>query len=749
MRVMGTCGAWGVAVVAALVGHAVVAEDPPVPRAPPVSGAVVSRVAGEQVRFVDAPSYRQLALGQDLLAGDVVVTGDQGLLGILFADRTVIRLHPNSTLLVRAVGAAAELELRAGTLWGRAERGGGGLVVRTPTAAAAIRGTDWALTAEGDGTARLSVYDGQVELSNAQGAILAEAGEHAVARPGQVPTKVLVANRREAEQMLFALDPVQAARPIGLSVDDGSVGSSTPAGLARFRRGIDALRRARYGQAAAALGDTTGLDAERVAAARWMAAYARIGLGEPFVAPAPTGMSADLLGSAFRAAIAGDLAGAAAGLAAAPQTAPTLAARIQVAILRDDTAGAEAALAELLARFPERAEAFESRARVTAAIYGDAEAAVPLWEAAVARDPDSPDYWNDLGLARGDADDPVGAEAALRQALALAPGDPVAGANLATLLVQQNRVAEARSHVAAAVARDPGGYLALRGAGTLSLVEGDADAAQAQILRALAAQPAAAETSILLAVAALQAGDPVRAGQELDAAARLDPFDPVVADIRAIVALDDARADDAIRQARIADDLRRGGRRAAAPISSDRRRGTTLSDAYGTIALDDWAREAADRSFDPLNAGSHFTEALLVRPDALDATVDATDEALPSALVQGLLLEPLAAASRLGRSDILRQPFDDVALTAEAGWGEADGGCGTAVAQGFRNAPAPLAYALTLSGCEAEGPRDRLRSANPPACALGCRATSTDPSRRPVASTPRGPSASQPDRVRA
>ena len=53
-----------------------------------------------------------------------------------------------------SVGAASDsvFELRRGTIWGRAERGGIGLTVETPAAAAAIRGTDFALTVEGDRT---------------------------------------------------------------------------------------------------------------------------------------------------------------------------------------------------------------------------------------------------------------------------------------------------------------------------------------------------------------------------------------------------------------------------------------------------------------------------------------------------------------------------------------------------------------------------------------------------------------------
>ena len=57
----------------------------------------------------------------------------------------------NTTLLVKQVGAAEDtlLGLEAGAIWARAERGGEGLTIETPAAAAAIRGTDWSMTVDG------------------------------------------------------------------------------------------------------------------------------------------------------------------------------------------------------------------------------------------------------------------------------------------------------------------------------------------------------------------------------------------------------------------------------------------------------------------------------------------------------------------------------------------------------------------------------------------------------------------------
>src|SRR4030095_9935979 len=92
----------------------------------------------------------------------------------------------------------------AGAIWVRGERGGDGLTVETPAAAAAIRGTDWSLTVEGDKTS-LIVLAGVVQLSNEFGSVSVKRGEGAVARIGQAPTKVVIVDPDDREQMLFYL----------------------------------------------------------------------------------------------------------------------------------------------------------------------------------------------------------------------------------------------------------------------------------------------------------------------------------------------------------------------------------------------------------------------------------------------------------------------------------------------------------------------------------------------------------------
>ncbi len=164
---------------------------------------------GEELRFVRESNWRAAEVRQDVVGGDVLRTNALGNLAILFADRTQIRVGRNSTLTVNAVAQSdagtTDLTLQAGTIWARAARGGSGVDVKTPAAVAAIRGTDWSLTVDSTGKTGLVVLEGVVELKNAQGAVTVRQGEGAVASIGQAPTKFVLVNSNDREQMLFYL----------------------------------------------------------------------------------------------------------------------------------------------------------------------------------------------------------------------------------------------------------------------------------------------------------------------------------------------------------------------------------------------------------------------------------------------------------------------------------------------------------------------------------------------------------------
>src|SRR5207247_9385719 len=64
----------------------------------------------------------------------------------------------------------------------------------TPLVSGAIRGTEFNLAVADNGTTVLTLLDGEVQLSNAQGGLNLRTGEEAVVEPGAAPSKTAVIN---------------------------------------------------------------------------------------------------------------------------------------------------------------------------------------------------------------------------------------------------------------------------------------------------------------------------------------------------------------------------------------------------------------------------------------------------------------------------------------------------------------------------------------------------------------------------
>ena len=181
------------------------------PRSAPLAGRIVSTKGGEQAQLLPEQRFRNAVPRQDLKPGDTLRTNASGTLAVVFADRTQVRLGRNTVLVVKAVtdGSPSALRLESGTFWGRALRGKARLSVETPSATAAVRGTDWSLAVTPTQT-DLQVFDGAIDFFNDQGRLSVTSGQAARARLGEAPARIVTVQSTEREQMqyYFAADAI-------------------------------------------------------------------------------------------------------------------------------------------------------------------------------------------------------------------------------------------------------------------------------------------------------------------------------------------------------------------------------------------------------------------------------------------------------------------------------------------------------------------------------------------------------------
>ena len=667
------------ALAGAALGLALPAAAEPVARSLPAAGSVIARKSGEEVRFFDVSSWRHVDLAQDLLSGDVLRTNATGQLAVLFSDRTQVRLGRNTSLLVKQMANAenTSLELQSGTIWARAERGGQGLTVDTPAAAAAIRGTDWTLTVGADGKTSLIVLEGVVELSNAFGSVEVSQGEGAVAAIGKAPRKYILVDLKEREQVLLYSDlrgalsdlPIsglgtanaRAERARILAIPDADRRDEDwlllaeialeHDGLKVAREALDGIRgplqeplkaratlveaiiaglETRYEEAANLFASAApGLVADRRDAALHLRWFVEV-LAYPDRQMEPPGRSGRHLtptAALAMAIAAGHIGGqpeAIEMLRAAerrfPHDARLPAARANLAYQIDRREETIEALARARSIDPENPVYLLINARFRSTVYSDLDGALADLQRAAEQAPGIDAIWNEIGIVQSDRNAIVEADRAHSRAVELNPNNAVVRANYARFLIDNEQLSAAKSQIDGAEALDAQSYAVLAAKGRYLLRIGRTAEGEEALLQASAVNPTYGDSLIGVAIAAYQRNATDEAAQALDNADRFDPENPSVPLIRSGIALDSYEADQAIQNAReaVRRSLRRGGHYSG--YDTNRQVSSYLGVALDNLGLTEWGQFYADKGFDPFQGSSYIDEAAAGRVSPFIAT---------------------------------------------------------------------------------------------------------------------------------
>ncbi|MEM9738556.1 MAG: TonB-dependent receptor [Pseudomonadota bacterium] len=569
-------------------------------RVPPIVADVVDTKGEETFTPVELGDWRDVVQGQDLASGDLLRTGTYGGLGISFNDRTYIRLHANSRMAVADPGTAdvpRRLVLDVGRLWSRASRPDQGVIVETPTATAAIRGTDWFMEVAGDGTSRLVVLEGSVRFFNPLGDLQVDAGASAVARPGQAPEFELLVISQDRPRWAITprsdwttylpLQPVVAAASPNMAPVWQAIGQARPRAA---------------GEALGALTSPPGTEATLARALMQLMQRMPGAADKALNALTPGSLSVDQTKLAEAALI-----GAAIDLSEFTTALQRL-SDYERAYGQDLTALALRAYLEAYAgRYGEAKILAETAARSTpedwrqhlllaqiAALQGNDDAFEQETARSIALAPTEATawHWRALYLASAGSAAPVDIQSAIEKATMLNPERVVSIASLAQFQAAQGQPAKALQTYEIAEALDPTEPFVLAGkafihlvmdrpdltdktlapiAGTplmqhpeiqsvlaiRDLVTGAADDASRAAGRVIAASPDRPGIAQLESIAHWQAGRHAVAIDVIDNAVRLDPNDPVSARIASAMAQDQYQAGAAIDFARASWDAKR------------------------------------------------------------------------------------------------------------------------------------------------------------------------------------------------
>ncbi len=454
------------------------------------------------------PGRRDQTLG----AGDRIRTGENSRATIRLSNQALFKMGELSEVVLPETQAdGSETTVLKGVFNFFLRDRPGGVNVRTPTTAAALRGTDFNLQVEPDGRTTLALIDGTVELSNDLGRLELASGEQGIVEPGRPPTKTALLNAVNVIQWCLYYPAILDPAELGLAESERSLLRDS---LAEYQAGDLLQALARYPE-----GRQPRSEAERLYVAGLLLSVGQVEKCEALLPGDFHRSGAD----ALRLLIA----------------AVKFEQRPQGLATQDHATGASLLLAE---SYYAQSRAGLSEARAAA-------------QSATEVSPEFGFAWVRLAELEFSFGRTGAAKKALEKGFTLAPRNAQALALQGFLLAADNRIKRAIEQFEQAIQIDGALANAWLGRGLCRIQQGDAVGGRQDLQTAAALEPQRALLRSYLGKAYADAGDDARATKELDLARRMDAQDPTPSLYSALLKQRENRVNEAIRDLERSQDL--------------------------------------------------------------------------------------------------------------------------------------------------------------------------------------------------
>ncbi|HIJ80099.1 MAG TPA: tetratricopeptide repeat protein [Desulfuromonadales bacterium] len=715
---------------------------------------IVSVRGDSSARLMPQEAWEPAVAQQTLTAGDSIKTGAYGKLDLLFIDGTQVKVNHKTLLVIKEVrkpssSKGTTLGLQNGEIWSRAKSTPHSLKIVTPSATAAIRGTDWDISVDDSGTSNLVVLKGTVELANEMGSVTVLAGESARAESGKPPVKMVLVRPKERVQWIssFTFDvPRMVVYSPSRTIDATSIAELK---LAVVRNPADSASREHLAgllynsrqldesleqfnellriepSNATALTFTGMILLDRGDADGAAARFAKVPKSSDgkFAAEATLGLAGAALqknnlprAEVLLAGLPRNTAPAVAGIALASFRAflgefapavelcrefalrypgderfPVLTAEIMLAM--DDAPQALAQIEKALAVNPDSSAAHAVRGRYFY-LDGKGREAESAYRASLARDPFNSGGLSELGrllMERGEYEE---AKRLLDRVVGQSSSWHSGWSRRGQLLNWLDDLRGAARDFRTAVELNPSDYESLDGLGYQALKEGRPRDAIEMFLKAGTIEPKFAQPHIFLAIAHYQLDEVDRALEELRLAESLDPRDPLPHLIAYIIYSDTYRPFQSIHEAKRALELM-PNLKSINPVEKTQEGISNLGASLLGLGMTEWATSYAEESFDPFDASGYFF---------VSKKYDSNPLVYVSENVQGFLMDPLAIGQHYRYQDIVARPYNNLRVnTTIADEGGSFTHIHKATQQGFVRDPIDVRYLLDYERTDRDG----------------------------------------------
>jgi Tfp pilus assembly protein PilF len=162
-------------------------------------------------------------VNEKLQPGDKLRTGLRSRATLRWSELSVVRLSELTSMEIQPPATDSnknQLELRSGASYFLSREKPSSIEFRTPVASGAIRGTEFNLTVAEDGKTEVALLDGEVALSNQQGATTLSSGEQGTVEAGRAPSKTALINAANVIQWALYYPAVVDIDELGLGDTD-------------------------------------------------------------------------------------------------------------------------------------------------------------------------------------------------------------------------------------------------------------------------------------------------------------------------------------------------------------------------------------------------------------------------------------------------------------------------------------------------------------------------------------------------
>ncbi|MBI3869317.1 MAG: TonB-dependent receptor [Verrucomicrobia bacterium] len=199
--------------------------------------ALIEKEGTVQTQHARDTSWESAHTNQVLITGDRLRTGERSRALLRLLDSTTLRLFELGDYSVEPLsGSEGKLSFSIAKGWAYFFHRDkpADIQIRTRTAVAAIRGTEFNIAVEESGRTVVTLLDGQVDLSNALGAVQLTNGEQGIVDPGKAPVKAPVINTLNIIQWALYYPGILEVDELELTVEEKA---SLAASLTAYRSG--------------------------------------------------------------------------------------------------------------------------------------------------------------------------------------------------------------------------------------------------------------------------------------------------------------------------------------------------------------------------------------------------------------------------------------------------------------------------------------------------------------------------------